>query len=615
MTSITRKTQTTVVVALIVLMALLYLALRIVVLQSFDTIERRHADQARIYTEDSIYNQMALLDRLVIDYAVWDDTLDFLNGKLDSYVTSNFTDTMFASNRLDMAVIMDADGNVVFARALDNHIDLSPAEQSAVIATVHTSDVLGTLPADTARHTVVLTAYGPLMLSAHHVLHSDGSGPSNGIFLMGRWIDNELATELNQRLNLTITFFPLDQPLPTDLPTQVQYLIDHSAENDTFVLNATQLGSYSVIRSYAGSPVVLMQVMSSRPIWLAGQQTILVTLGIFVIAGGICIISITFLLDHIVLSRLRRLIEGIQQIGAQQSLAHRVSLDGNDELNRLAEAINQTMDTLEQADRDRQHAEGERKELWQELIESRRSFIATVSHELRTPLTPIRGYVDMMMQGMAGEVNEEQHYFLSMIHQNSLRMEAMVSDLLVIGQLDAGHIEIEQEALSIELVVRGVLPMLERKIKEGQLDLSLDFARDLPLIYVDQYRVEQILSNLLSNAIKYTPRGGKIRIAARAVDATLLMLEVSDSGIGMSAAEQERLFTPFYRTESALRSEIQGTGLGLSIVRSLVQLHGGSVHVISAAGEGSSFQITLPIYNGATTGATNQPIGYTSTVA
>jgi signal transduction histidine kinase len=231
------------------------------------------------------------------------------------------------------------------------------------------------------------------------------------------------------------------------------------------------------------------------------------------------------------------------------------------------------------------------------VIASRRNFLATVSHELRTPLTPIRGYVDILLGGLGGELTSEQRHFLEIIRVNNKRMQALVDDLLMMGQLDAGRTELRLEQLELGEMIASSVAMFQAQIDQRQIVVSLDLPPSLPAVEADAQRLDQILANLISNAVKYTPAGGNVRIRARDSGAGRVEVAVSDNGIGMSPAELDRLFTPFYRAERVLRDQIGGTGLGLSITRSLVELHGGTIQVASEPDVGSTFSFTLAAFS------------------
>jgi signal transduction histidine kinase len=337
-------------------------------------------------------------------------------------------------------------------------------------------------------------------------------------------------------------------------------------------------------------------VISDREIMSVGRTTAIYTLIAFVAAGLIATITLTSLLNQLVLERLVRLIEGVHEIGANKDLGRRVALGGNDEFSHLSNTIDETMSALEQAEHERREAEAKRQRMWDDVIASRRNFLATISHELRTPLTPIRGYADLMLHGIGGEVTPEQRHYLQVIHQNSRRMEAMVNDILVVGQLDAGRVELRIDRVALGPIVQSVLAMLEQQIQKHEVSVAVEIPPDLPPLRADVHRIDQILTNLISNAVKYTRAGGHVQIRASRCGEDEVEVAIQDTGIGMSDTEMERLFTPFYRANSVLSEQISGTGLGLSITRSLVELHGGTISVQSTPGLGSVFYVMLPTF-------------------
>jgi signal transduction histidine kinase/CheY-like chemotaxis protein len=220
-------------------------------------------------------------------------------------------------------------------------------------------------------------------------------------------------------------------------------------------------------------------------------------------------------------------------------------------------------------------------------------FVSMVSHELRTPLTSIKGYVDLILDGDAGEISEEQQDYLTIVKNNTDRLVALINDLLDVSRIEQGRIELNREPVdlggSIQIVATSMKPLLEEKSQE----LTLDVPADLPPVFADSARVTQILSNLLSNAYKYTPSGGHITMAA-SPEPGWVSVSVQDNGIGLTREDQEKLFTRFFRANNSTTREVGGTGLGLTITRSLVTLHGGQITVASAPGAGSTFSFTLP---------------------
>jgi PAS domain S-box-containing protein len=229
-----------------------------------------------------------------------------------------------------------------------------------------------------------------------------------------------------------------------------------------------------------------------------------------------------------------------------------------------------------------------------EVDRMKSQFVSLVSHELRTPLTSIKGYVDLMLEGDAGDLKDEQQEYLTIVKNNADRLVALINDLLDVSRIDAGRIELRLSTVDLQLLINGVAMTFRRQIEAKDQLLSIDLPDDLPTIRADADRVTQILTNLVSNAYKYTPQHGKIVVAA-CVEGDNVRVDVRDTGIGLTEEEQGKLFERFFRAKNNATVRVGGTGLGLSIARSLVEMHGGEISVKSEPGRGSTFSFTLPI--------------------
>ena len=225
--------------------------------------------------------------------------------------------------------------------------------------------------------------------------------------------------------------------------------------------------------------------------------------------------------------------------------------------------------------------------------ELRREFVANVSHELRTPITSIRSYAETLAD--SGDLDPEtEKEFLHVIINESDRMTKLVQDLLVLSQLDAEGAGYKFEKFPIRRSVDDVCASVLLEAKRHGQDLTVDTAPDLPEIDGDRARIEQVILNIVSNAIKYTPDGGKIAVTAVAEDAQVV-IRVQDNGIGIPAEDMPRIFDRFYRVDKARSRANGGTGLGLSIAREITQLHGGSISIDSAPGQGTTVTLRFPI--------------------
>ncbi len=221
-------------------------------------------------------------------------------------------------------------------------------------------------------------------------------------------------------------------------------------------------------------------------------------------------------------------------------------------------------------------------------------FISMVSHELRTPLTSIKGYVDLILEGDAGEINDVQREFLEIVKQNGDRLVGLINDLLDLSRIESGRVQLRKDPVDLDEAIDHAVDTAKTLIEAKKQTLSVTKPDRLPIIIGDADRIIQVLMNLISNAVKYTPDEGRIALKVEADD-KFVTVSVSDTGIGISLADQAKLFEKFFRVDNSLTREVGGTGLGLSIVKTLVEAHGGRIWVESELGKGSTFAFTLPI--------------------
>ena len=226
-----------------------------------------------------------------------------------------------------------------------------------------------------------------------------------------------------------------------------------------------------------------------------------------------------------------------------------------------------------------------------ELDRIKSEFVSIVSHDLRTPLTTIRGYVSLLPR--VGPLTDMQQDFVARVERSMDSIVELIADLLDIGKIEAG-VDWEMTAVSLHTVVSEAVDRLRANAELHRQTLQV-IAPELPPVLGNQRRLEQVVVNLVGNAIKYTPEAGRIDVTLYEDDG-FLVLQVSDTGIGISLDDQRRVFDKFYRVESEATEKISGTGLGLSIVRAIVKKHAGRVWVHSELGAGSKFTVLLPRY-------------------
>jgi signal transduction histidine kinase/DNA-binding response OmpR family regulator len=304
--------------------------------------------------------------------------------------------------------------------------------------------------------------------------------------------------------------------------------------------------------------------------------------------GGVASLLVALIVGMLFSSRLLRPIRALSD-GARRieggDLEHAIVVTTSDELGQLATAFNEMTAKL--------------REMIGGALEGNRAksdFLANMSHEIRTPMTAIIGYADLLLDPTLSEADRSGH--VETIRRNGTHLLQIINDILDLSKIEAGKMTVEVIPCSLPQVVAEVASLMRLRAKEKGIGFEVNFHGQIPQsIPSDAMRLRQIMINLVGNAIKFTERGD-VRIVVRCDEADTvspkLAIEVVDSGIGLTAAQQERLFTPFTQADASTTRRFGGTGLGLTICKRLAGLLGGDLTVESSPGRGSVFKVTVP---------------------
>lgn len=228
-----------------------------------------------------------------------------------------------------------------------------------------------------------------------------------------------------------------------------------------------------------------------------------------------------------------------------------------------------------------------------EASKSKSDFLASVSHELRTPLNAILGFSEVMRDAIMGPLAPRYRDYAGDINTSARHLQAIINDILDISKVENGRLELREEAVSIGETIEACRRIVRPMAETANVSLSFDMPDPLPLIRADRVRFKQILLNLISNAVKFTPAGGRVDLSAW-IEADGPIVEVKDTGIGMTAEHIAIALEPFRQIDGALSRRFDGTGLGLPLANALAELHGGRLDIESALGEGTTARIRLP---------------------
>jgi signal transduction histidine kinase len=222
-------------------------------------------------------------------------------------------------------------------------------------------------------------------------------------------------------------------------------------------------------------------------------------------------------------------------------------------------------------------------------------FLLTMSHELRTPLNAIMGFSEVMKQQLRGPLGDERYVdYAKDIYNSASHLLAVINNILDISRIEAGRLELDEQAVVIGDEVDRALRQLEEEARGADVKLSSEIEQDLPLLLGDAHKIQQIVLNLVGNAVSYMPDSGKVMVRAHRDQEGGILLRVEDDGAGMSAEDMERVISPFVRLSNPMVRAHDGTGLGLPLVKALVELHGGQFTLTSDVGKGTTGTATFP---------------------
>lgn len=221
-----------------------------------------------------------------------------------------------------------------------------------------------------------------------------------------------------------------------------------------------------------------------------------------------------------------------------------------------------------------------------------------VSHELRAPLTAIRGYSEMLLRHASERLEERETHFLQIIQRNSDRLVALVNDLMDIGRINSGHLELDKRPIQLETIIRDVADIIQPICDERGLHLTVEVEPNVGPVLGDKERLQQVVENLAHNACRYTPPGGGVTLALSSSE-DAVRVHVADTGIGIPMEDQPRVFQQFFRLDApSIPEPSNSTGLELPIAKMLIEMHAGQIWLESEPGKGSAFTFVLPLHAG-----------------
>ncbi|MEY4669482.1 MAG: hypothetical protein RL518_2181 [Pseudomonadota bacterium] len=585
------KNAITVTCVFVAIILATYLLFTRIILREFDLIEREKTslNMARVFQSvDAVKED---LRSRTIDWARWDETYEYVQGRNRSYIQNNISYEAVAPFELVHIIFLSKERRALFAQEVATEEEaLRPLPADTLSRLTSNPAVANYLsnPGEEPFSGLILLNDAPLFVAISRVTDNQGKKPSNGFLIFTRAFSSILEDQIRKRTQLRLTFARIDPSQHGSAPAPLGnfYSSNIHTEGDEIEVIGT-------IHDSIGQPIITISHRAPRSIYQQGKASrdymVLLIATCLVFANAILI---TFL-NKTVIGRLERFAARIGMIASTKDLSLRVQEGDGDEIGSLMNTFNELIKTTEETTNQLARARDEALRATQ----AKSSFVAHVSHELRTPIHSLSGLLRILFKG---ESSPTKRAYIQMAQDSAATLLATINNILDLSKVESGAIEIQHIPFSLRYTLRAALRSVTPRVDDKpSLSFLFDIEPGVPdEIIGDPLRLQQILVNLLANATKFTHEGGiSLRVSRQKLVGSRahIIFQIADTGIGMTEEQISRVFKPYLQADDSIQTTYEGTGLGLSIVTTLTEQLGGTVSVSSMQHQGTTFTVFLPL--------------------
>lgn len=575
----------------VVAFLVIVVAINAFVLPAFERAESEEVGEGLTRALNVINISISQLESSAKDWAYWDETYQFLHDNNAEYVHSNVIPGTFESLKVNLILFLDPQGKLVLGKAYDyeNNEEIPMPE-----GLYEELGGLASLAMEGGKSGILVLPGGPMIFSVQPVLKSSKEGPPAGALFMGRFLDQSAVDSISQTILLPVSLQPYDQlVLPEEFISSEAALA--SGGTAVIPINSSTVLGYAVIKDVFGNPSLVLGVSLDRHFY----RTSLTALTHSVLSAFLALLlSFIVLYASIEIGLMRkifRLRRELIEVGERRDFSKRVREEGNDEISDLAKSANWMLSSLERSSEELKRYAAHLEELVEEqtvkLREKERlaaigETATMVGHDLRNPLQSIMNITYLMEEegsSLPPDKREVLAKWMKRLRDNVAYMDKIVSDL----QDMTRPLRVERREVRLERLFMDVLDDLK---VPGNVHVNLKINPGAEKAVTDPLILKRILHNLVNNALQAMPDGGRITIES-SVSGGHLEIRVEDTGIGMDEETLKRIFAPLFTTKA------KGTGLGLAVCKRLIEELGGDISVKSSKGVGTTFTLSLPIYD------------------
>ena len=580
-----------------------FVALKLTVFPPFEAFENRWAKDTLTRVNRLLESDLRALEIMNIEYSAWDDTYDYVLGNMPEYPDENLDPAYWHSISINLMLILDIDGQVLFGYLGDPVNGGEVAFEDVFEGTI-TSNFTAVSEDGTESLTTGMlnTNMGMIQVVSYPIVNSGGDSPVGGTLVVGQFLTDDRIRELGERTTANVSLVALNS---RELPLQVTDAVQDLKESDSpvnIVVDDQSVHAYELLPDAHGDPNIVLKTSVDRQISQIGTTTVR-TATLFIAAASLVFLLAALLLIHLLITRpvrhLTELILGMRQTG---NLNIDISTDRSDEVGLLASEFGELASKLRIA---RDELEEARDDALA-MSDAKTDFLARMSHEIRTPMNGVLGMTELLRDT---KLNDKQQHFARTIYESAEALLQIINDILDISKIEAGKVELDIAPTNLRNVVEECLDLLAETAHSKGLELICDVPPETHVnVRGDGMRLRQVLMNLVGNAVKFTDRG-EITVSMAQDDGTEgnYRFQIADTGVGIRPENAARIFEPFSQEDGSTTRRYGGTGLGLSISKQLVELMGGNIGLDSTFGEGCVFWFTVQLALDETTTELHQP--------
>ena len=545
---------------------------RWVILPGFTILEHEQAENELQRVIDAINREIEHIELLSGDWAMWDDTYDFVQEEdpqyRQAYIDSNLVwESLERATGINLIFIYSNKNELLWGGVFDSAqgglIDVQEFPKSSVPAYTNLlqhESLMSTISG------IVDSSAGPILIASRPILTTRGDGPIAGSILMGRFLSDALLEKMSAQTRVEFTAHSLGALSPRDaLYEHVNHL--HLGDIAVVEINENILEIDGLIAGIDGEPLLAVRAQIPRSIMQEGLHVAQLSSASVLVSFVLLCLFISFGVLYYTIG-IRVANARIKGLVLSRTQELRIAKEQAEEASFSAAAAN----------------------------ESKSAFLANMSHEIRTPMNAI---INLSYLSLQNELSSKQRNYIEKVNNSANFLLRIINDILDFSKVEAGKMHVEMVDFSLDEML-AYLAMLESlKGKDKGIQFIFDVDPDTPVFLTgDSLRLNQVLMNLLSNAIKFTQNGYvilSIRVLERNQDLVTIEFLVEDSGLGMSQSVSEQVLEPFTQADASTTRHFGGTGLGLVISKQLSELMGGSLKLSSEEGKGTKVSVTLPM--------------------